>query len=47
MMIKPQVPGYLRVQTWNVQGMGEVSCGMVAGSELLSNFEELGKYDFL
>lgn len=43
---KQRIPSDLRLQIWNVQGLGEVSRGTVLGSDLLSNFTKLGKYDF-
>lgn len=46
MTIRRQLPSDLHIQTWNVQGMGEVSKGTVVGSEILSNLTELGDYDF-
>lgn len=37
----------LRIHTWNVQGLGDIPRGTLAGAELLRNFAEPGEYDFL
>lgn len=46
MTTRSKVPGDLRLHTWNVQGLGEVARGTVTGSEILSNFTEIGEYEF-